>query len=63
MNPRIHHLLMVAWDHGPCRRSRRLSVDLSLLLLVWVSWSTCMAYPLVDLAFLIQFVPILVPIV
>ena len=63
LHPRIHHLLMVEWDHCPRRVSRRLSVALSTLLLVWVSWSACMAYPLVGLDLLIQLVPILVPIV
>ncbi len=63
LHPRIHHLLMAAWDHCPSRRIRRLSVALGPLLLVWVSWSACMAYPLVGLALLTQLVPILVPIV
>ena len=55
--------MMVGWDHCPHRLSRRLSVALGPLLLVWVSWSACMAYPLVGLALLTQLVPILVPIV
>ncbi len=63
LHPRIHRLLMAARDHCPRRRSRRLSVALGPLLLVWVNWSTCMAYPFVGLALLTQLVPILVPIV
>jgi hypothetical protein len=63
LHPRIRYLLMAVWDHCPRRRSRRLSVALGPLLLVWVSWSACLAYPLVGLALLTQVVPILVPIV